>query len=38
MKKFISDVMDFGIKDKYRKKRKSTFQKLMDSGAEGTTA
>lgn len=38
MEKFISDVMDFGIKDKYRNKRKSTFQKLMNSGAEGAVA
>lgn len=35
MEKFISDIMDFGIKDKYRKKRKSTYRELMDSRASG---
>ncbi len=35
MEKFISDAMDFGIKDKYRKKRKSTYRELMGSIAQG---
>lgn len=31
MEKYISDITDFGMKDKYRKKRKSTYQELMGS-------
>lgn len=32
---FISDIADFGLKDKHRKKRKSTYKVLMDSKAVG---
>lgn len=32
---FISDIVDFGLKDKHRKKRKSTYSVLMDSKSVG---
>lgn len=38
IEKYMSDVMDFGMKDRYRKKRKSTYRELMDARALGALA
>lgn len=35
IKNYMSDVIDFGMKDKCRKKRKSTYQELTDSMQPG---
>lgn len=31
IKAFLNDLVDFGLKDKYRKKRRLSYQKLMDA-------
>lgn len=38
IEKYLSDIMDFGMKDRYRKKRKSTYRELMDARAIGAIA
>lgn len=35
IEKYMSDMMDFGMKDKYRKKRRSTYQELMKPSTPG---
>jgi hypothetical protein len=35
IKNFMGDIGDFALKDKYRRKRKSTYSMLMDSKVVG---
>lgn len=38
MKTFISDIKEFAMKDKYRRKRHSTYQKLINESPQGVAA
>lgn len=38
LKDFLSDLKDFGLKDKHRKKNRATYQRLMDSTGQGVLA
>jgi hypothetical protein len=38
LKGFLSDLKDFGFKDKHRKKKRLTYQKLMDTTGQETLA
>ena len=35
IKVFLSDIKDFALKDKYRQKKRLTYQKIMDAADQG---